>query len=148
MTLVKLWKKSVNRKSSKKPKVKKTKAKPAKKTVKKSKTKPAKKVSKKIKSVKKKSRPVKIVPAKLKEREVGIVTHYFGKIQVGIIKVKTTLKVGDKIHIKGAHDDFSQSIQSMQYEHESISTAKKGLEIGIKVIKPVHENDRVYKQSE
>ena len=56
--------------------------------------------------------------------------------------------MGDKIHIKGAHDDFSQVIKSMQCNHKDIIHAKKGLEIGIKVSSPVHENDKVYKVAE
>jgi translation elongation factor EF-1alpha len=53
--------------------------------------------------------------------------------------------VGDKIHVKGAHDDFSQAIDSMQIEHESIDSAKKGDSIGLKVIKKVHPHDKVFK---
>ena len=79
------------------------------------------------------------------EKEIGVITHYFGKISVGIIKLKSELKVGDKIQIKGANDDFKQTIKSMQYNHIDISFAKKGYEIGIKVAKLVHENDKVYK---
>jgi len=82
---------------------------------------------------------------KPKEKEVGIITHYFGKISVGIIKLKSELKVGDKIHIKGATDDFKQTIKSMQYNHTEIPLAKNGYEIGIKVVRRVHENDKVYK---
>jgi putative protease len=82
---------------------------------------------------------------KPKEEEVGSVTHYFGKISVGIIKVKAAFSVGDKIHIRGAHDDFTQKVSSMQYNHQDISSATKGLEVGIKVIQRVHENDKVYR---
>jgi putative protease len=140
MPLAKLRKKMSGGKGSKKKKVVKLKRKPL------------KKVSRKVKKTKKSSpeKVKKTSPAavKLQEKEVGVITHYFGKIQVGIIKVKSPLALGDTIHIKGAHDDFTQSIDSMQYEHQPIGIAKKGLEIGIKVIKPVHENDRVYKAAE
>jgi putative protease len=80
-----------------------------------------------------------------KEKEIGCIIHYFRKISVGIIKLKDQLKVGDKIHIKGAHDDFSQIVRSMQYNHKDIPTAKKGLEVGVKMSKKVHENDKVYR---
>jgi len=114
--------------------------------------KPRRKTTKKIKKkvVKKKVRPkIKKKPAaplkKFFEEEVGIITHYFGKISVGIIKLRSTLRAGERIHIKGAHDDFTQTIKSMQINHKDVLTAGKGDEIGIKVPKPVHENDRVYK---
>ena len=84
----------------------------------------------------------------MKEKEVGIITHYFNNISVGIIQLTAPLKVGDKIHIKGAHDDFTQTIDSMQIEHETISAAKKGESIGLKVSKKVHPHDRVFLISE
>ncbi|MDP2922906.1 MAG: hypothetical protein Q8O30_04205 [Candidatus Omnitrophota bacterium] len=81
----------------------------------------------------------------MQEQEIGVVTHYFSKISVGIIKLKDTLKIGEKIHVKGVHDDFNQVIDSMQVEHQSVSEAKKDDEVGIKVIGKVHENDKVFK---
>ncbi len=100
----------------------------------------------KNKAVKKPKPPKKSQP-KLKEKEIGVITHYFGKISVGIIKLKSSLKLKDKIHIKGAHDDFKQAVKSIQHNHKDLSSAKKGLEVGIKVAKPVHQNDKVYKIS-
>ena len=64
---------------------------------------------------------------------------------MGIIKLKSTLRIGEKIHIKGAHDDFSQTVKSMQINHKDVSIAGKGSEVGIEVPAPVHENDRVYR---
>jgi len=84
----------------------------------------------------------------MKEKEVGIVTHYFGKISVGIVQLNAPLKVGDTIHIKGAHDDFSQTIDSMQIEHEEVESAKEGDLVGMKVIQQVHVNDKVFIVSE
>jgi hypothetical protein len=132
--------KKVAKKKVSKNKVKKTKRKLAntKKTSK-------KKIVKKKKTTKKKATKKK-QPKKIKEKEAGIVTHYFGKIKVGIIKLKSSLRVGDKIQIKGAHVDFSQVIKSMQVNHENVSSAKKNAEIGIKVKKKVHPNDKVYKK--
>ena len=81
---------------------------------------------------------------RVKEKQIGMVTHYFGKISVGIIKPSGPLSSGEWIHIKGAHDDFIQLVKSIQLNHKDIKKAKKGDEIGIKVIQPVHENDRVF----
>ncbi|MCM8786959.1 MAG: EF-Tu/IF-2/RF-3 family GTPase [Candidatus Omnitrophica bacterium] len=81
----------------------------------------------------------------MQEQEVGIITHYFGKISVGIIKLTSPLKVGDTIHIKGKHDDFTQQITSMQIQHMEVKEAVAGEEVGIKVVGKVHENDKVYK---
>jgi hypothetical protein len=106
-----------------------------------------KRIQKKHRKVHKTKKPKESAnqPQKLKEKEIGIITHYFGKISVGIIKLKSPLAVGEHIHIKDAHDDFTQVVSSMQYNHKDITYAEGGLEIGIKVIKDVHENDIVYK---
>jgi len=80
----------------------------------------------------------------MEEKEIGVVTHYFGNISVGIIKLSAPLKVGDKIHIKGAHDDFIQDVSSIQIEHEPVESAKKGDLVGVKVTKKVHANDKVF----
>lgn len=79
------------------------------------------------------------------EKLIGKVSHYFTKISVGIIELEDTVKVGDTIHIKGATTDFTQQVESMQIEHESINEAKAGQSIGLKVNEPVRENDKVYK---
>jgi putative protease len=81
----------------------------------------------------------------MQEKEIGVITHYFGKISVGIIQLKDSLKVGDAIHIKGVHDDFTQVVESIQIEHQNVEEAKSGDLVGIKVVQKVHPNDKVYK---
>ena len=84
----------------------------------------------------------------MEEKQIGKISHYFNKISVGIIELSDTLKVGDTIHIKGAHDDFQQTVDSMQIEHEKVQEAQAGSSVGIKVSNPVHENDKVFKVQE
>lgn len=79
------------------------------------------------------------------EKEIGTITHYFGHVSVGIIALKDTLKVGDKVRIKGHTTDFGQDVSSMQIEHAVVSEAKPGDNVGIKVSQKVHQNDKVYK---
>lgn len=81
----------------------------------------------------------------MSEKEIGKIAHYFGNISVGIIELADALKVGDKIHIKGHTADFTQDINSMQIEHNEVSSAKSGDLVGIKVIDKVHQHDKVYK---
>ena len=80
----------------------------------------------------------------MEEKPIGEVTHFFGHISVAIVKFNKKVSVGDVIHFKGAHTDFSQTIDSMQYEHQEIKDAKKGQEVGIKVKEKVREGDEVY----
>jgi len=78
-------------------------------------------------------------------KEVGKVTHYFTKLNVAIVALTGTIKVGDKIQIKGATSDFKQKIDSMQIEHEKVKEAKKGQAIGLKVKEHAREHDIIYK---
>ena len=81
----------------------------------------------------------------MQEKELGVVSHYFGKVGVGIIELSDSLKVGETIHVRGAHDDFTQKVDSMQIEHAIVNEAKKGDSVGVKVPQRVHPNDKVYK---
>jgi len=78
--------------------------------------------------------------------EIGVVEHFFSKIGVAAIKIKNgSLKVGDRIKIKGQTTDFEQTVESMEINRQKISEAKPGDDIGIKVIDRVREGDIVYK---
>jgi putative protease len=80
------------------------------------------------------------------EQKIGIVTHYFGKIGVASLKITDgELKVGDTIHVKGHTSDFTQTVDSMEVEHESVEVARPGDEIGLKVAEFVREHDVVFK---
>ena len=78
-------------------------------------------------------------------KEVGKVTHYYTKLGVAVIELSGTLKVGDKIKIKGATSDFEQPVDSMQIEHDKIEEATAGQSIGMKVKEHVRQHDTVYK---
>ena len=80
------------------------------------------------------------------ETEIGKVTHYFSKAGVAAIAItQGTLRVGDTIHIKGHTSDFSQPVQSMQLDNNSVQEAAPGQSIGIKVVEHAREHDVVYK---
>ena len=78
--------------------------------------------------------------------KVGKVTHYYDKIGVAVVEVLGPLAKGDQIKVSGS-DDFTQTVDSIQVEHEQIKAAKKGQVIGIKVDQPVKRGDEVYKTS-
>jgi len=80
------------------------------------------------------------------EQKIGIVTHYFGNIGVAALKITDgELNVGDTIHVKGHTSDFTQTVDSMQVEHESVAVARAGNEVGLKTTEYVREHDAVYK---
>jgi len=79
------------------------------------------------------------------EEEVGRVTHFYPKISVAVVEMTGTLKVGDKIRVKGSTTDFTQVVESMQIEHKNIKEAKPGDVIGLKVKERTREKDIIYK---
>ena len=80
------------------------------------------------------------------EQIIAVVTHYFGNIGVAALKITDgELRVGDTIHVKGHTSDFTQIVDSMQVEHESVEVARQGDEVGMKTAEFVRENDAVFK---
>ncbi len=79
------------------------------------------------------------------EVRVGVVTHYYGHLQVAAVKLEVALSVGQTIRILGHTSDFRQRVDSMQIEHQSVTEAIGGDEIGLKVIEHARENDVVYR---
>lgn len=82
------------------------------------------------------------------EEEIGKITHYFNKIGVAAIQLTGVLHVGDTVHVKGHTSDWTQPIDSMQIEHNSVEKAGPGDSVGIKVDGHAHEHDVVYRVTE
>jgi len=80
------------------------------------------------------------------EEKIGIIEHFFTNISVAAIKITDNeLKVGDTIHVVGAHTDFTQKVERMEIERNPVEIARVGEAIGIKTIERVREHDMVYK---
>lgn len=77
-------------------------------------------------------------------KPIGAIDHYYSKIGVGIVKLESTLKVGDKIQIKGHSTDIEQDVDSIQIDHAEVPEAKKGDVVGLKVTDKVREGDKIY----
>ena len=81
----------------------------------------------------------------MKESFIGLVSNYFSNISVAAFEIESgKLSVGDTIHIKGHTTDITETIASIQMEHDVIETAKKGDDIGIKVSQKVRGGDNVF----
>ncbi len=79
-------------------------------------------------------------------KKIGEIIHYFGEIEVAIIKLSDSLKIGEKIRIAGGEDtDFTQEVSSMEIDYEEVESAKKGMEVGVKVKEKVREGYQVFK---
>ena len=80
------------------------------------------------------------------EEEIGKVTHFFPKAGAAGIEITSGgLKAGDTIHIKGHTSDFTQAIDSMQVDNQTVDAAAVGDLIGIKTKERAREHDKVYK---
>lgn len=79
------------------------------------------------------------------EEAIGIVTHYYSHLGVAVVQLnKGTLRTGDTIHIKGHSTDFTQTANSLEYEHQHVDQAAAGQAVGIKVIDHAREHDILY----
>jgi selenocysteine-specific translation elongation factor len=79
------------------------------------------------------------------EKEIGKVSDFFARPVVAGIEMNGTIKVGDKIHIKGHTTDMEFIVNSMQIDNANVTEAKAGDSVGIKVDDRVRRGDTVYK---
>jgi selenocysteine-specific translation elongation factor len=82
------------------------------------------------------------------EEEVGKVNDFFARPVVAGIELTGTVKVGDKIHIKGHTTDMEFVINSMQIDNVNVEEARAGDSVGIKVADRVRRGDTIYKVSD
>lgn len=82
------------------------------------------------------------------DQKVGIISHYYNHLGVAIIEVEASFSVGDTLKFtrhKSEEELFQQKIDSIQVEHKQIDKAEKGMGVGVKVDKQLHEGNEVYK---
>lgn len=80
------------------------------------------------------------------EEVVGKVVDYFAKVGVAGIQVTAgSIGVGDTLHIKGHTTDLTQTVASLQVEHQSVERAEAGQTVGIQVKERVRKGDTVLK---
>jgi len=79
------------------------------------------------------------------EKAVGTVNDFFAHPVVAGVELTGTLKVGDKIHIKGHTTDIEMVLESMQIDNVNVDKAGKGKSVGIKVPERVRRGDIIYK---
>ena len=78
-------------------------------------------------------------------KKVGSVEHYYDHIGVALVKFTGTVKVGETIKFIGKSGEFTQTVDSLEFEHQKVQSAKKGDSLGLKVDQKVREGDLVYK---
>lgn len=78
------------------------------------------------------------------EHLVGTVSHYYGRVGVAGVDLTGELEVGDTIHVLGHTSDFTQTVNSMQIEHEDVVSGKPGDPVGIKLVERARVKDQVF----
>lgn len=76
---------------------------------------------------------------------IGKVSHYFGHIGVAAVQLTGPLAVGDRVHVKGHTTDFTQTIDSLEVEHQKVSNAGSGDEVAFKVTDKARIGDQVFR---
>ena len=75
---------------------------------------------------------------------IGKVSDFFARPVVAGIELTGTLKLGDKIHIKGHTTDMELTVDSMQIDNVDVEEAKAGDSVGIKIGDRARRGDTVY----
>jgi hypothetical protein len=85
-----------------------------------------------------------IILVMLKEKSIGKVVHWYDKLSVAVVKLDKALKVGSQVKVKRGDDEFTDTIISMQLNHEPVKSGKKGEEVAIKISRPIKEGAEIY----
>lgn len=79
------------------------------------------------------------------DNPIGKVTHYYDKLSVAIVDLaEGSLKVGDAVKFKRGDEEFSQSVESLQVDHQNVEEVKAGDSFGLKVGQPTKVGTLVY----
>lgn len=80
------------------------------------------------------------------EQQIGYVSNFYKNISVAAVEISNgSMSVGDTLHFLGKTTDFETAVESLQIDHNSVTEAKKGDSIGLKVPDRVRKHDKVYK---
>lgn len=76
---------------------------------------------------------------------IGKVIHYYDHLGVAIVDLeKGGLKIGQSIKFQHREDEFTQTIDSLQVDHQAVEEVKAGDSFGLKVDKPTKPGTLVY----
>lgn len=82
------------------------------------------------------------------EEAVGKVSDFFARPVVAGIELTASLKVGDRVEIRGHTTDVTFTVESMQVNNVDVQAGKAGDSVGVKVPDRVRRGDTVFKITE
>jgi len=75
-----------------------------------------------------------------------MVTHYFDQPKVAVVQLTTgEVVLGDTLHFRGHTTEFTETIGSMEVDHQRVERAGAGEEVAIQVVGRVRKHDKVFK---
>lgn len=78
------------------------------------------------------------------ESPIGKVIHWYDKLSVAVVKLSKALKVGDRVKVVHGSDEFTDTVSSMQFDHQVIAGAKKGQEVAVKLSRKAGEGSQIF----
>lgn len=79
------------------------------------------------------------------DNPIGKVIHFYDKLGVAIIDLgKGSLNVGDEVKFQKGDQEFTQKIDSLQVDHQSVDSVKVGDSFGVKVSQPTKPGTLVF----
>jgi len=81
----------------------------------------------------------------VEDEYVGKVIHFFDKIKVAVLDLEKSLKIGDEVRFVKGNEEFTQQVASMEVDNEAVEEGKAGVEVAVKVEKPVKNNWKVFR---
>lgn len=79
------------------------------------------------------------------EIKIGVVEDYFAHVGAIATTLEQPLSVGDTIKIKRHSGDLIQKVESLQINRQSVTSAKVGDSVGIKISERAHKGNIIYK---
>jgi putative protease len=80
------------------------------------------------------------------DQSIGTVTHHFGHLSVAAVTLTDTLRVGDRIHIRGHTTNVEQTVGSMEVDHAKVDSAGPGDDVALHVSDHVREHDKIFRE--
>jgi hypothetical protein len=77
------------------------------------------------------------------EEPVGKITHYFPHIGVAAATLSAELKVGDQVRVRGHTTDFTETVGSLEIEHQKVDRAGPGDKVAFKVSEKARPGDQL-----
>lgn len=82
----------------------------------------------------------------MSEKKIGEVVKFFAKPLVAAVHItEGELQIGDSIKFSGHTTEFTDVIQSMEVNNQSVQKAAAGDSVGLKVSDRVRTGDEVFK---